>query len=129
MTDSLTGPLGADQWQIWLNPRCGSSRKALELLQQQGVVPEIRLYLQQPPTAAELVALLAMLKIPARQLLRTQEPVYLEEGLQDTTLGNDIVLAAIVRHPVLLQRPIALRGARGVVGRPPERVLELIDPS
>lgn len=129
MTETLTGPLGADQWQIWMNPRCGSSRKALELLQQQGVAPEIRLYLQQPPSAAELVALLDFVKIPARQLLRTQEPVYLEEGLQDTGLGNDIVLAAIVRHPILLQRPIVLRGRRGVVGRPPERALELIDPS
>lgn len=129
MTEPLTGPLGPDAWQIWMNPRCGSSRKALELLHQQGIAPEVRLYLQQCPTAAELVALLELLKIPARQLLRSQEPVYLEEGLQDASLGSDIVLAAIVRHPVLLQRPIVLRGSRGMIARPPERLLELVDPS
>lgn len=129
MTDTLTGPLGPDEWQIWLNPRCGSSRKALELLEQHGVHPQVRLYLQHPPTAAELIALLQILKLPARQVLRSQEAVFLEEGLQDLSLGSDIVLAAIVRNPVLLQRPIVLRGSRGVVARPPERLLDLMDPS
>lgn len=115
------------EWQIWLNPRCSKSRKALEILREHGIEPQQRLYLQEPPTAAELVALLAKLGVPARQLLRTQEAVYLEEGLQDQSLGDDIVLAAIVRQPILLERPIVLHGSRGVVARPPERLSELFD--
>lgn len=115
------------EWQIWLNPRCSKSKQALEILREHGVEPQQRLYLQDPPTAAELLALLAKLGLTARQLLRTQEPVYLEEGLQDLSLGDDIVLAAIVRQPILLQRPLVLHGGRGVIARPPERVAELFD--
>lgn len=114
-------------WQIWLNPRCSKSKKALEILRAHGVEPQQRLYLQEPPSAAELVALLAKLGLSARQVVRTQEAAYLEEGLQDLSLGDDIVLAAIVRHPVLLERPIVLRGGRGVIARPPERLAELFD--
>lgn len=115
------------EWQIWLNPRCGKSKKALEILREHGIEPQQRLYLQDPPTAAELLALLAKLGVPARQLLRSQEAVYQEEGLQDLSLGDDIVVAAIVRQPILLQRPIVLHGGRGVIARPPERISELFD--
>jgi arsenate reductase len=112
---------------IYHNPRCSKSRQALQLLQERGVEPEVVLYLQQPPDARQLRALLAKLGIGARALLRTGEAAYRELGLADEGLGDDVLIDAMCAHPVLIERPIAIRGARAVLGRPPENVLGLLD--
>lgn len=111
---------------LYHNPRCSKSRQALELLRARGVEPRLVPYLEQPPGMAELRVLLAKLGIGARQLLRPGEDAYRDEKLGDASLDDETLLAAMVRHPKLIERPIAVRGDRAVVGRPPERVLELL---
>jgi len=108
------------------NPRCSKSRAALALLEAQGVAVEVRRYLEEPLSAAELTELRARLGRPPGEWVRRGEAAYREAGLSaDST--PETVLAAIAEHPVLLERPIAVRGARAVVGRPPENVLELLE--
>ncbi len=111
---------------LWHNPRCSKSRGALDLLRERGIAPEIRDYLQQPPDAAELRAMLGRLGVPARQLLRTGEDEYRALGLDDPALGEDALIAAMAKHPRLIERPVLAAGDRAVIGRPPERVLELL---
>ena len=111
---------------LWHNPRCSKSRGALELLRGRGIEPAIRDYQQQPPDVDELRAMLGRLGIPARQLLRTGEEEYRTLGLHDPALGEDALVAAMAEHPRLIERPILVIGDRAVIGRPPERVLDLL---
>lgn len=112
--------------RLYHNTRCSKSRGALELLGAHGITPEIVYYLETPPTADDLRALLAMLGVPARALLRTGETEYAELGLADTALGDEALIDAMATHPRLIERPIFVHGGRAVMGRPPERVLELL---
>ncbi|MDF3031277.1 MAG: hypothetical protein K0R03_1835 [Moraxellaceae bacterium] len=111
---------------LYHNPRCSKSREALELLEARGVQPDIVRYLETPPDAATLKQLLRTLGISARELLRTKEDEYRELGLDDPALGEDALIAAMVAHPRLIERPVAVCGQRAVIGRPPEKVLELL---
>jgi len=111
---------------LYHNPRCSKSQAALELLTAHGIQPDIVAYLETPPDRATLAGLLDKLGVAPRQLLRTGEPAYTALGLNDPSVDGDRVLDAIAAHPVLLERPIAVRGDRAVIGRPPERVLELL---
>ena len=112
---------------IYHNPRCSKSRQTLQLLQDRGVEPDVVLYLQTPPDARQLRALLAKLGIGARALLRTGEAAYRELGLSDAALDDAALVDAMCAHPQLIERPIVVRGERAVLGRPPENVLELFD--
>lgn len=118
--------MATSDYVLWHNPGCSKSRGALELLAERGIEPELRDYLGQPPTVAELQALLAALGIPARQLLRSGESVYAELGLDDPSLDEAQLLGAMAAHPKLIERPILVTGHRAMIGRPPERVLELL---
>lgn len=111
---------------IYHNPRCSKSRQALQLLQDQGIEPEQRLYLDNPPDAKELRALLQQLGLGARDLLRTGEEDYKRLSLSDNTLSEDALLEAMSAHPKLIQRPVVIHQGRAVIGRPPENVLELL---
>jgi arsenate reductase len=111
---------------LYHNPRCSKSRAALQLLQARGIEPGIRLYLETPPSREELSQLLERLGIGARGLLRTGEAAYKEENLEDPSLTEAQLIEAMIAHPKLIERPIAIRGERAVVGRPPENVLELL---
>ncbi|WP_313306510.1 arsenate reductase (glutaredoxin) [Stutzerimonas balearica] len=111
---------------LYHNPRCSKSRSALELLQARGMEPTIVRYLDTPPSEAELHALLAKLGLSARQLLRTGEEEYQSLGLADTALTDAQIIAAMARHPRLIERPILIAGDKAVIGRPPEKVLELL---
>lgn len=113
---------------LYHNPRCSKSRQALQLLQARGVEPHVVKYLETPPTAAELAAILDKLGMEPRQLLRTQEDEYRAAGLDDAGLSRDQVIARMVAHPILIERPIAVTAHAAAVGRPPEKVLELLDP-
>ncbi|HZX77802.1 arsenate reductase (glutaredoxin) [Lysobacter sp.] len=113
--------------RLYHNPRCSKSRGALELLRGRGIEPVVIEYLQTPPTAAELRQLLALLQQPARALLRTGEDEYVQLGLADESLDDEQLIAAMSAHPRLIERPIFVHGGRAVIGRPPERVYELLD--
>lgn len=110
---------------LWHNPRCSTSRKALALLEERGITPDIRLYLTDPPTETELRAAIAALGRPAMALVRVKEPLWQETGLSAESPEGEII-AALVRHPILIERPLVLRDGRAVLGRPPEAVLEIL---
>lgn len=111
---------------LYHNPRCSKSRQALELLRQRGIEPQIVEYLKTPPSAAEIRSLLAALGKRPREILRTKEAAYKEAGLDDVKMTDAAVIAAIIRHPILLERPIAVAGKKAVIGRPPEDVLKIV---
>jgi arsenate reductase len=111
---------------LYHNPRCSKSRAARDLLEARGVELDIVEYLVTPPDAATLRDLLRCLGVGPRKLLRTGEAEYRELGLDNPSLTDDALIDAIAGHPRLLERPLAVRGERAVIGRPPERVLELL---
>ncbi|MCW2666564.1 MAG: arsenate reductase [Frankiales bacterium] len=115
-----------DDLTLWTNPRCSKSRAAEALLAERGITPNTVRYLDTPPSRAELERVLGLLGTDdARVLVRTGEPEYAELGL--ATADRDRLLDALAAHPRLIERPVAMRGDRAVVARPPERVLELLD--
>lgn len=114
------------QVTIYHNPKCGTSRNALALLREKGIEPVVIEYLKQPPTRSELKALLEMLRIPARDLLRTKEKEYSALGLDSPKATEGQILEAISKHPILLQRPIVVVDERAAICRPVERAGELI---
>src|SRR5262249_21824607 len=111
---------------IWHHPRCTTSRRTLDLLRQRGIEPEIREYLKDPPTAAELAEVLRRLGQGPRAILRKKEPAYGEQGLADPDLTDSPLVAAMAETPILIQRPIVLAGRKAALGRPPEAVLEIL---
>ncbi len=111
---------------LYHNPRCSKSRAALELLQARGLEPTVVRYLDTPPDAATLKAVLAKLGLHARALLRTGEDEYKALNLADATLGEDQLIAAMAQHPKLIERPILIAGDKAAIGRPPEKVLEIL---
>jgi len=116
-----------DTYLLLHNPRCSKSRAALELLQARGIEPEVVRYLDTPLDADALRTLLRRLDIAPRALLRTGEDAYRTLGLADATLDDDAIIAAMAAHPELIERPVLVRGERAVVGRPTERLFEVLD--
>src|SRR5215831_5396829 len=112
-------------YTIYHNPRCSKSRETLALLEQSGATPEIVEYLKTPPTAAELKAIVAKLGIEPEQLVRKGEDAY-KENYAGKTLTDAQWIDAMVKHPILIERPIVISGDRAVIGRPPENVKALL---
>ena len=116
------------QISLYHNPRCSKSRAALALLREAGVEPLLIDYLNNPPSMDALTRLVAVLGVSPRALLRTSEAEYKALNLAHADLTDTSILAALHEHPRLLERPIAIRDdRRAVIGRPPERVLELFE--
>jgi arsenate reductase len=111
---------------LYHNPRCSKSRGALQLLEARGLTPTIVRYLETPPSAAQLSDLLDKLGIGARQLLRSGEDQYRTLKLADPDLSEAQLIEAMVAHPQLIERPILIAGSKAVIGRPPEKVLEIL---
>lgn len=116
----------ATQTRLYHNPRCSKSRGALDLLRDRGIEPEVVPYLEQPPSVEDLRALLRLMGLRPRALLRSGEDEYATLGLGDPALDDEALLAAMHAHPRLIERPIFVHGGRAVLGRPPERVLDLL---
>lgn len=108
------------------NPRCSKSREALSLLTERGVNFTVRNYFDTPLSVEELTSLLKRLGIPARDLLRTKEPEYQELGLVNPTLADNALIEAMIHHPRLMERPILDNGEQARIGRPTERLLEIL---
>lgn len=111
---------------LYHNPRCSKSRAALDLLEARGLVPRVVRYLDTPLDAATLSDLLAKLGIAPRALLRSGEEEYRNLNLADPQLDDGALIAAMVAHPRLIERPILVVGERAVIGRPPEAILEIL---
>jgi len=110
---------------IYHNPRCTKSRQTLALLQENEVEPKIVEYLATPPTAAELKSILTKLGMKPEQLVRKGEDVY-RTNYAGRTLTDAQWIEAMVKHPILIERPIVVSGERAVLGRPPENVKQLL---
>lgn len=111
---------------IYHNPKCSKSRQALALLQERGIEPRVIEYLKTPPDAATLKSILKKLKLEPRALMRRKEAEYKTNRLDDASLSDDQLVAAMVSHPKLIERPIVLSGSKAALGRPPEAVLEIL---
>ncbi len=109
---------------IYHNPRCGTSRQTLKLLEELGLNPTVVEYLTAPPSAAELKRILRKLKMTPRQLLRKKEAA--EAGLDDETLSDEALIRKMVANPIVIERPIVVKGAKAALGRPPESVLTIL---
>lgn len=111
---------------VYYNPRCSKCRTAGGLLDEAGVEWEQYRYLDRAPSRDEIEGVMALLGIDdPREMMRTGEDVYKERGLADA--DRDALVDAMVENPILIERPIIVRGDRAVIGRPPERVRELLD--
>lgn len=111
---------------IYHNPRCSKSRQALQLLDEHGLQPKVVEYLKTPPSRTELENLLQMLGLEPRQLMRTKDDLYRQLGLDRADMSRDQLIQAMLEHPALIERPIVVRGNRAAIGRPPERILEIL---
>ena len=109
---------------LYHNPRCSKSRQALALLEQQAQPITVRLYMSEPLSQSELLDLLKALDLSAHELARSNESAFKAAGLQQAS--SEELIEAMLQDPRLIERPIFKVGARAVVGRPPERVLELL---
>jgi arsenate reductase (glutaredoxin) len=111
---------------IYHNPRCSKSRATLELLEAKGVKPKVIEYLKTPPSAPELKAILSKLGMKPGDLMRKGEPLYAQLRLKERHLSDDQLIALMVENPILIERPIVISGGKAVIGRPPEKVLEIL---
>lgn len=112
--------------KIYHNPRCSKSRQTLQLLKDRGIEPEIVEYLKTPPSASELDDILHKLDIEPRELMRKQESEYRESGLDNAALDRQALIAGMVSHPILIERPIVVADDKAVIGRPPENALSIL---
>jgi len=111
---------------IYYNPRCSKCRLTLDLLEQEGQQAQIVEYLTTPPTAEVLASILDMLGLEPRALMRRHEQEYTEAGLDNPALSRDELIAAMVRYPRLIERPIVIKDGKAAIGRPPEKVLDIL---
>ena len=112
--------------KIYHNPRCSKSRQALEMIRERDLAPEVVEYLKTPPTAAELDRILQLLGLEPRDLMRRKEMEYKANNLDDPKLTRTELIAAMVANPTLIERPIVVTDDRAALGRPPERVLDIL---
>lgn len=111
---------------IFHNPRCSKSRQTLSILEEQGITPEVVLYLETPPDADQLKAILGKLGINARDLLRKGEQEFKDNNLKDPSLTEQQLINFMCEFPRLIERPIVVNGEKARIGRPPESVLEIL---
>ena len=111
---------------IYHNPRCSKSRQTLALLEERGIQPNIVLYLENTPNQKQLKSLLSKLGISARDLMRKGESEYKDNNLKDKDLSEAALITAMVKYPKLIERPIVVANGKAALGRPPEKVLEIL---
>lgn len=112
--------------QILHNPRCSKSRTTLQLLKDNGVEPEVILYLDTPLDKRFLTSILSKLNLQPRELMRKGQTEYKDMGLNNEQLGDEDLIAAMLKAPILIERPIVLANGKACIGRPPEAVLKIL---
>jgi arsenate reductase (glutaredoxin) len=116
----------SDNTKIYFNPRCSKCRLTKELLSEKGIEADVVEYLNTPPSKTELTEILAMLKLQPRELMRTHESEYKDNNLDDESLTNDQLMEAMIKFPKLIERPIVVKDGKAAIGRPPERILDIL---
>ena len=111
---------------IYHNPKCSKSRQTLKLLEEQATGIDVIEYLKNPPTVKKLKEVLSLLKIPPRELMRKKETEYKELMLSNSNLSDKDLIESMVKHPILIERPIVLANGKAALGRPPENILNII---
>ncbi|HDO1324491.1 TPA: glutaredoxin-dependent arsenate reductase [Aeromonas veronii] len=111
---------------IYHNPECGTSRNTLELIRNSGVEPTVIHYLETPPSRDQLVALIAAMAMPVRDLLRKNVPPYEALGLAEDRFSDDALIDAMLAHPILINRPIVVTPLGTKLCRPSEVVLDIL---
>ena len=111
---------------VFHNPRCSKSRKVLVLLDSRNVRYKTFLYLENEITYEEFVRILALLKIKPRDILRVKEKEYLENNLNNMNLTDDHIIKILLKNRKLIERPIAIKGEKAVIARPPEKVFQVL---
>lgn len=111
---------------IYHNPRCSKSRATLKLLQDRGIEPEIIEYLNMPPDKEALGEVLDMLGMEPRDLIRRREAAFKDAGLDDESLNTEQLIQGMLDNPILIERPIVVANGKAAIGRPPEKVLDIL---
>ena len=112
---------------IYHNPACGTSRNTLAMIRASGVEPDIVEYLKAPPSRSTLIELITQMQIKPRELLREKGTPYAELSLDDLNLTDDVLIDAMLQHPVLINRPIVVSAKGTKLCRPSELVLQVLD--
>lgn len=120
--------MGMKQTTIWHNPRCSKSQAAVELLQSRGVEFLVIKYLETPPNTQQLKQIVKLLGSKPADLVRKQEPLFDQLGLSDRTLSDDEWLTVLSENPQLIQRPIVIHAGKAAIGRPIDRIIEILEP-
>jgi arsenate reductase len=116
----------SDEIRIFHNPRCSKSRQTMDILKSNDVDATVVEYLKIPPSNAELTEILDMLGMEPRDLMRKNEKAYKENNLDNPALTREQLIQAMVDNPILIERPIVISGNQAVIGRPPEKVLDIL---
>lgn len=116
----------SDEVRIFYNPKCSKCRLTMGILNDKGVNTTVIEYLNTPPNHAELNEVLDLLGVEPRELMRTHETPYKENNLDNPELGREQLIQAMVDFPILIERPIIIKGNKATIGRPPEKVLDIL---
>ncbi len=116
----------SDKVQIFYNPKCSKCRLTMDILNDKGVQPSVVEYLNTPPSSAELNEVLDLLGLEPRELMRKHEAPYKENNLDSPDLNRVQLIQAMIDNPILIERPIIIKGNKATIGRPPEKVLEIL---
>ena len=117
MTDDVT---------IYFNPKCSKCRLSIEILEKEGQHAEVIEYLDTPPDAGTLEAILDMLGMEPRDLMRKHEKEYTGAGLDNPDLSREQLIHGMIEHPRLIERPIVIKNGKAIIGRPPEKILDIL---
>ena len=114
-----------DEITIWHNPRCSKSREAMGILEENSIDAKVVKYLESTPDYDQIKSVLKMLNITPRELMRTKEDIYKELKLKDE-LNDDILIRAMANNPILIERPVIIKGNRAIIGRPTDKIAEFL---
>ncbi len=114
--------------EIWHNPECGTSRNTLALIRHAGIEPQVVDYLGMPPLKQHLADTIAAAGLTVREAIRQKGTPYAELGLEDMTLSDDVLLNAMLVHPILINRPFVTSPMGVLLCRPSEVVLDILPP-
>ena len=116
----------SDDVRIFHNPRCSKCRQTMDILNDKGAHISVVEYLKTPPGKKELTEVLEMLGMEPRELMRKHEAPYKENHLDNPDLSRDQLIQAMIDNPILIERPIVIHGDKAIIGRPPEKVLDIL---